>query len=483
MFEVCDEEVIRVTSETGTRIERDSMGEMDVPASALYGATTARAVQNFPISGLVFSRSFLRALGLIKGAAAEVNAALGLLPSDKTDLIARAAQEVADGQWDAEFPIDIFQTGSGTSTNMNANEVIASRAAQLSGQPGTRPVHPNDDVNMCQSSNDVIPAAIHVAAYLDIADRLLPALAHLQEILEQRARETHNVIKTGRTHLMDATPVRLGHAIGAWATQVSFARQRLESSLPRLAQLALGGTAVGTGLNAHPEYGVRIARVLAERTGHPFVEATDHFAAQAAMDTAVEVSGGLKAYAAGLTKIANDLRLMNSGPLAGLAEIVLPALQPGSSIMPGKINPVIPEAVMMVCAQVIGNDLTVTIGAQFGNFELNVMLPVIAHNLLQSIDLLTNASTVLADKAITGFTVNETRIAELVEKNPIMVTALNPIIGYDAAAKIAKTAYAEGRRVKDVAAEQTDIPSLELERLLDPASLAEGGIKGGGGGG
>ncbi|MEA2598134.1 MAG: fumarate hydratase, class [Thermomicrobiales bacterium] len=465
------------------RIERDSMGEMRVPASALYGATTARAVENFPISGLTFSRSFLRALGLIKGAAAEVNAALGLLSAEKADLIVRAAAEVADGRWDAEFPIDIFQTGSGTSTNMNANEVIASRAAQLSVQLNGRPVHPNDDVNMCQSSNDVIPAAIHLAAYLDVAERLLPALVHLQETLERRAAETHDVVKTGRTHLMDATPVRLGQAIGAWAAQVALARQRLESTLPRLAQLALGGTAVGTGLNAHPEFGARIARVLAERTGYPFVEAADHFAAQATMDTAVELSGGLKAYAAGLTKIANDLRWMNSGPQAGLAEIVLPALQPGSSIMPGKINPVIPEAVIMVCAQVIGNDLTVTIGAQFGNFELNVMLPVIAHNLLQSIELLTNASLVLADKAVAGFTVNRDRIADVVEKNPIMVTALNPIIGYDAAAKIAKRAYAEDRRVKDVAAELTDLSPAELDRLLDPAALAEGGIKGGGGGG
>jgi fumarate hydratase class II len=469
--------------ENAYRIERDSMGEMRVPASALYGATTARAVENFPISGLRFSRPFLRALGLIKGAAAEVNLALGLLPEGKARLIVQAAREVADGRWDAEFPIDIFQTGSGTSTNMNANEVIASRAAQLSGHPETRPVHPNDDVNMCQSSNDVIPAAIHLAAYLEVSERLLPALTHLQQTLERRAAETHDVVKTGRTHLMDATPVRLGQQIGGWTAQVAHARRRLEDTLPRLAQLALGGTAVGTGLNAHPEFGARIARALAERTGYPFVEAENHFAAQAAMDTAVELSGALKAYAAGLTKIANDLRWMNSGPQAGLAEIVLPALQPGSSIMPGKINPVIPEAVVMVCAQVVGNDVTVTIGTQSGNFELNVMLPVIAHNLLQSIELLSNASRVLADKAVAGFTVNRDRIADLVEKNPILVTALNPIIGYDAAARIAKRAYAENRRVKEVAAELTDLSPAELDRLLDPAALAEGGIKGGGGGG
>jgi fumarate hydratase, class II len=464
------------------RIERDSMGEVRVPADALYGATTARAVENFPISGLRFSRAFLRALGLIKRAAAEVNAALGLLPAAKADLIARAAGEVADGRWDDEFPIDVFQTGSGTSTNMNANEVIAARAAQLaaSGDPG---VHPNDDVNMCQSSNDVIPTAIHLAAYLEVAERLLPAMAHLQATLERRAAETRNVVKTGRTHLMDATPVRLGQAIGGWAAQVALARARILAVLPRLAELALGGTAVGTGLNAHPEFGARVAAALAERTGHPFVEATDHFAAQATQDTAAELSGQLKTYAVALTKIANDLRWMNSGPQAGLAEIVLPALQPGSSIMPGKINPVIAEATLMVCAQVIGNDLAVTVAAQAGNFELNVMLPVIAHNLLQSIDLLANASRLLADKAIAGFTVNEARIADLVEKNPILVTALNPIIGYDAAAKIAKRAYAEGRRVKEVAEELTDLSPAELDRLLDPAALAEGGIKGGGGGG
>lgn len=464
-----------------TRIERDSMGEMAVPSDALYGATTARAVENFPISSLRFSRSFLRALGLIKQACAQVNLELGLLDATKADLISRAAAEVANGDWDDHFPIDIFQTGSGTSTNMNANEVIASRAAILAG--GGRPVHPNDDVNMCQSSNDVIPAAINVAAYLEIAEHLLPAMSHLQSTLETRAAETVDVIKTGRTHLMDATPVRLGHEIGAWAAQVKQARERIESALPHLAQLAIGGTAVGTGINAHPEFGVGVARVLSATTSIPFVETENHFAAQAAQDTSVEVSGQLKAYAAALMKIANDLRWMNSGPQGGLAEIVLPALQPGSSIMPGKINPVIAEATMMVAAQVIGNDATVTIGAQMGNFELNVMLPVIAHNLLESIELLASTSTVLADKAIAGFTVNTEHIADLVEKNPIMVTALNPIIGYELGAKIAKRAYAEKRRVKEIAAEMTDLSPAELDRLLDPADLAEGGIKGAGGGG
>jgi fumarate hydratase, class II len=462
------------------RTVRDSMGEMQVPVDALYGATTARAVENFPISNLRFSRSFLHALGLIKASAAKVNEELGLLDPAFADVIEDAALEVASGAWDAEFPIDIFQTGSGTSTNMNANEVIASRSAQLRPEA---PPHPNDHVNMGQSSNDVIPSAIHVAAYIAIADDLLPALAHLEEAIRARADELHDVVKTGRTHLMDATPVRMSQTVGAWATQVRLGRERIESTLPRLARLAIGGTAVGSGLNAHPEFGARVAAQLAGRTGHPFVETDDHFEAQASQDTAAEVSGQLKALAAGLMKIANDLRLMNSGPISGLGEIVLPALQPGSSIMPGKINPVIAEATMMVSAQVIGNDAAITVGAQHGNFELNVMLPMIAHNLLESIELMSTMTRVLADKAIAGFAVNTGRIADLVDKNPIMVTGLNPIIGYDNAAKIAKQAYAEGRRVKDVAAELTDLSAAELDRLLDPAELAEPGIKGGASGG
>jgi fumarate hydratase, class II len=463
------------------RTVRDSMGEMQVPADALYGATTARAVENFPISNLRFSRSFLHALGLIKASTAKVNEDLGLLDPALADVIEDAALEVADGKWDAEFPIDIFQTGSGTSTNMNANEVISSRSAQL--RPDAAPPHPNDHVNMGQSSNDVIPSAIHVAAYIAIADELLPALTHLEQVIQARADELHDVVKTGRTHLMDATPVRMSQTVGAWATQIRLGRERIESSLPRLARLAIGGTAVGSGLNAHQEFGARVAAHLAERTGHPFVETDDHFESQASQDTAAEVSGQLKALAAGLMKIANDLRLMNSGPISGLGEIVLPALQPGSSIMPGKINPVIAEATMMVSAQVIGNDAAITVGAQHGNFELNVMLPMIAHNLLESIELLSTMSRVLADKAIAGFTVNMERIADLVDKNPIMVTALNPIIGYETGAKIAKQAYAEGRRVKDVAAEVTELSADELDRLLDPAELAEPGIKGAASGG
>lgn len=470
-------------SGSGARIERDSMGEMEVPADARYGATTARAILNFPISGLTFSRSFLRALGLIKSACASVNGDLGLLPPDKVRLIVAAADEMADGRWDDHFPIDIFQTGSGTSTNMNANEVIAHRANEL-GEGSVR-IHPNDDVNMCQSSNDVIPSAIHVAAALETIELLLPALRDLHRITLDRASELATVVKTGRTHLMDATPVTLGQEIGGWAAQIDLSIERIESTLPRIAELAIGGTAVGTGINAPHEFGALVAARLAERTGFPFVETRNHFAAQASMDSAAELSGQLKAYAVALMKIANDLRWMNSGPQAGLAEIVLPALQPGSSIMPGKINPVVAEATMMVCAQAIGNDLSVTIGAQMGNFELNVMLPMIAHNLLQSIELLAKTSEVLAQKAMAGFTVNREHIADLVERNPIMVTALNPIIGYELGARIAKTAYAENRRVKDVAADLSTLSAAELDDLLDPLAMTEGGVKSGatGGGG
>ncbi len=466
--------------QAGLRTVRDSMGDMQVPADALYGAGTARAVENFPISTLRFSRAFLHALGLIKASAAHVNRDLDLLAPDVAALIERGALEVADGTWDDEFPIDIFQTGSGTSTNTNANEVIATRAGRLDASVS---VHPNDQVNMGQSSNDVIPTAIHVSAYIAVAEQLLPALSHLEATLQRRAVETRDVIKTGRTHLMDATPVRLGDEIGGWAAQIRHARERITSTLPRVAKLAIGGTAVGTGLNAHPSFGKLVAANLAERTGHPFVETDNHFEAQAAQDTATELSGQLKVLAVALIKIANDLRWMNSGPQAGIGEIVLPALQPGSSIMPGKINPVIAEATMMVAAQVIGNDATITTSAQLGNFELNVMLPVIAHNLLQSIELLSTTCNVLADKAIAGFTVNTDHINDLVGKNPIMVTALNPLIGYDNAAKIAKRAYAEKRKVKDVALEETDLTAAHLDELLDPAALADPGTKGASSGG
>jgi fumarate hydratase class II len=458
------------------RIERDSLGEIRVPEDALYGAQTQRAIENFPISSIRFPRAFIRALGLIKVAAAEVNLELGMLDADKAQAIVQAAQEVADGQWDDHFPIDVFQTGSGTSTNMNANEVIANRATQiLGGELGSKLVHPNDHVNMGQSSNDVIPTALHLSAFLQVHEVLLPALRHLHITLERRVAEFDDVVKTGRTHLMDAMPIRLSQEISGWTYQVVQSIERIESCLPRLGRLALGGTAVGTGINAHPEFGGRVAARLSAFTGLPLFESEHHFAAQAAMDTATELSAHLKTSASALMKIANDMRWMNSGPIAGLGEISLPALQPGSSIMPGKINPVICEAVMMVCGQVMGNDLAVTVGNERGNFQLNVMLPLITHNLLQSITILGNAIQVLADKAVEGFTVDRRRVADLVEKNPVLVTALNPVIGYDRAAQIAKRAFAEGRRVKDIAAEMTDLSPEELDRLLDPRRLTQGG--------
>ena len=456
-----------------TRVERDSMGEVEVPAGALYGAQTQRAVQNFAISGLRFDRRFLRALGLIKLAAAGVNKELELLDEPVAEAIQQAALEVAEGRHDAHFPIDVFQTGSGTSTNMNANEVIANRANLLLGRPlGARePVHPNDHVNLGQSSNDVIPAAIHVAACLALVEELLPALDALQAAIDARAAEHSDVVKTGRTHLMDAMPLSVGQEMGAWATQVRLARERLTALLPELGDLAIGGTAVGTGVNAPKGYGRAVAARLAALTGFPFQEAGDHFAAQACSDTAVAVSALLKAAAVSMMKIANDLRWLNSGPQAGLAEITLPALQPGSSIMPGKINPVIPEAAAMVAAQVMGNDQAITVAGQAANFQLSVMLPVIARNLLESIALLAGASRALAERAVTGLVVNRERISALVERNPILVTALNPVIGYDRAAAIAKRAYEEGRPVREVAREMTDLPDEQLDELLDPRRM------------
>lgn len=460
-------------SEHSYRIEHDSMGEVRVPAQALYAAQTQRAVENFPISDLRLPRSMIRALGMIKAAAAAVNRDLGLMDDDMAAAIEAAAMEVADGIHDKEFPLDIFQTGSGTSSNMNANEVISALASKRLGAT----VHPNDHVNMGQSSNDVIPTAIHVAAYLDVAEKLLPALQHLQKVIEEKAATLDHVVTTGRTHLMDAMPVRISQEMGGWASQVAHGIDRMEAALPRLAELAQGATAVGTGINAHAEFGARIASKLAEMSGLPFVTSRNYFESLSTQDASVELSGQLKTVAVSLMKFANDLRWMNSGPIAGIGEIALPGLQPGSSIMPGKINPVIPEAVTMVCAQVMGNDVTIAIGGQSGSFQLNVMLPVIAHNLLQSIGLLSTASRVMADKAIAGFTVNEERIADLVGRNPILVTALNPVIGYEKGAKIAKTAYAEGRSLKDVALEQTDLSAEELDRLLDPRQLTEGGIQ------
>ncbi len=455
------------------RIERDSMGEVRVPATARYGAQTQRAVENFPISGLRFPRRFIEALALVKWAAATVNQELGLLAPDLAEAIAQSALEVAAGQHDGHFPLDIFQTGSGTSTNMNANEVIASLASE---RLGVR-VHPNDHVNMGQSSNDAIPTAIHVSACLSTTHDLLPALRHLHSTIQTKSASVAHVVKTGRTHLMDAMPITLAQELTGWAWQIAHGIERIESALPRLAKLAQGGTAVGTGINAHPEFATRFAARLAEQTGLPFQPNDSFFESLSAQDAIVELSGQVKTVAVSLMKIANDLRWMNSGPQAGLAEIRLQDLQPGSSIMPGKVNPVIPEAMAMVCAQVIGNDTTITIAGQSGNFQLNVMLPVIAYNMLQSLTTMANAARLLADKAIANFTVNEERLSAQVGRNPILVTALNPVIGYELGAKIAKRAYAEDRTVKEVALEMTSLSAEELDRLLDPRALTEGGIR------
>jgi fumarate hydratase class II len=456
------------------RVERDSMGELQVPASALWGAQTQRAVNNFPISGVTMPAAFVRALALVKWAAAHTNRGLGLLPDAIADAIEVSALKVANGMYAEQFPIDVFQTGSGTSSNMNANEVIAKLATQALGLP----VHANDHVNMSQSSNDSIPSAIHIAAAIELNGKLIPALEHLTAAIDSKAREVAGIVKTGRTHLMDAMPVRLDQELGGWAAQLRADAARLRGVMPRLTGLAQGGTAVGTGINAHPKFGAAFAETLARQTGIGFHPAEDYFEAMSSQDTAVELSGQLKTTAVSIMKIANDLRWMNSGPLAGLAEIALPGLQPGSSIMPGKVNPVIPEAATMVAAQVIGNDATITIAGQSGNFQLNVMLPVVALNLLQSIELLANVSYALADSAIKGFKVNKERLDEALERNPILVTALNPVIGYEKGAAVAKQAYKEGRPIRDVAAEQTQVTREQLRKLLDPLELTKGGIKG-----
>jgi fumarate hydratase class II len=445
------------------RTERDSMGELKVPAKALYGAQTQRAVDNFPVSGLTMPRDFIRALGLIKSAAAEANVKLGHLDKASAKAIRTAAEQVAAGGVDEHFPIDVFQTGSGTSSNMNANEVIAHLAAAA----GTT-VHPNDHVNAGQSSNDVIPTAILVSATLATTEKLLPALKHLRKTIDTRAKELKKVVKTGRTHLMDAMPITFGQELSGWSAQIADASERIT---------------VGTGINADPKFGPAVAVELSKLTGVKFESSENYFAGMAAQDAPVELSGQLRALAVAVMKIANDLRWMNSGPLAGLGEIELPALQPGSSIMPGKVNPVIPEAAAMVAAQVIGNDATIAIGGLSGNFQLNVMLPVIAYNLLQSIEILANVTVLLADKAIAGFKVNEEHIREALDKNPILVTALNPVIGYEKGAATAKQAYKEKRPIMDVALETTGLSKAELAKLLDPAALTKGGIHGGGGGG
>jgi fumarate hydratase class II len=459
-------------TDTKYRTEHDSMGELEVPANALYGAQTQRAIDNFPISGLTMPAAYIRALALVKYSCAEANLRLGLIDQNKARAIQAVAEQIAAGEYLQHFPVDVFQTGSGTSTNMNANEVIANLASSTSGEA----IHPNDHVNMSQSSNDVIPTTIHVSASMEISQKLIPALLHLINTLEIRAVELHSVVKTGRTHLMDAMPITLGQELGTWKDQVRDNLNRLNESLNRLHALPQGGTAVGTGINAHPEFGINVARTLAEKTGIAFRPMNNLFVGLASQDTAIEMSGQLKTLAVTLMKIANDLRWMNSGPLAGLSEIELPALQPGSSIMPGKINPVIPEAVAMVCAQVIGNDTTITIAGQSGNFQLNVMLPVIAYNLSQSIELLSNAARQLADKAIDGFQVKPENIQVALSRNPILVTALNRVIGYEKGAAIAKKAYAESRPLLEVAMEMTDLSEEKLRQLLDPAQLTQGGI-------
>jgi fumarate hydratase, class II len=461
------------------RVEKDSMGSLKVPVAALWGAQTQRAVENFPVSGLTMPRAFIRALGLIKASAAEVNATLGTLDPKASKHIVEAALEVAAGQHDAQFPVDVFQTGSGTSSNMNANEVIASLASKkLRGK-----IHPNDHVNYGQSSNDVIPTAIHVSAALGLQEQLLPALEHLAKVLERKARKLKDVTKTGRTHLMDAMPVRFDQELGGWAQQIRNDIARLKAVQPRIQALAQGGTAVGTGINAHPQFGQKFAAALSKRTGIKFTASPDYFESLSSQDVAAELSGQLKVTAVSLMKIANDLRWMNAGPLAGIGEIELPALQPGSSIMPGKVNPVIPEATCMVAAQVIGNDATITVAAASGNFQLNVMLPVIALNLIQSIELLANVSRLLADKAIAGFKVRKDHIKEALDRNPILITALNAVIGYEKGAEIAKKAYKKGQPVLDVARENTRIDEETLKKLLDPTELTKGGIKGPGGAG
>jgi len=468
---------------TTTRIEKDSLGEIEVPSDVYWGAQTERARRNFPVSGLRFQRRFIQALGLVKGECAAENAALGIVETRLAEAIGRAAEEVYAGELDAHFPLDIYQTGSGTSTNMNANEVISNRAIELLG--GTigskQPVHPNDHVNAGQSSNDVIPTALHVAAYAAVAEDLEPALARLAAALDAKAEELDDVVKIGRTHLQDAVPVRLGQSFGGYAQQARNGLARLAAVKPRLAELALGGTAVGTGLNAPAGFADAVIARMARRTGHPFVPAPNKFEALAAKDAAVEASGALTAIAASFTKIANDLRWLASGPRCGIGEIALPSLQPGSSIMPGKVNPVIPEMTLMVAAQVMGNHQTIAIGGMSGNFELNVMMPVIAYNLLQSIHLLTSAANLLVDRCIAGVVANRERCEQLVELSLAMVTALAPRIGYDAAAAIAKESVATGKTVRELCVEKRVLPPDELAAVLDARAQTYGGIVGGGG--
>ena len=466
-----------------TRIERDSMGEMQVPADAYYGASTQRAVLNFPISDLRFPRQFIRALGQIKQAAAQTNEELGLVEPGIARAIVRAAQEVIDGKLDQHFVLDIFQTGSGTSTNMNANEVIANRAGELmGGERGSRKVHPNDHVNFGQSSNDVIPTAIHLSALVSIEHDLVPALQGLQRALQQKADEFMPVVKTGRTHLQDATPIRLGQEFLGYAGQIERAIARMQHAQSELSEVALGGTAVGTGVNTHPEFAGRVCLRLSEMNGVDVHETSNHFQAQNTLDNIVETSGALNTLAVSLMKIANDIRWLGSGPRAGIGEIDLPAVQPGSSIMPGKVNPVIAESVCMVCAQVMGNHTTITIAGQAGNFEINVMMPVAAYNLLQSIALLAAAARNFTEQCIEGIAATS-KGPEMVERGLAICTALAPVIGYDAAANLSKEAYKTGQTIREVARERTNLSEEELDRILDPAAMTKPGLEGGPAGG
>ena len=455
----------------GFREEKDSMGSIGVPDNAYYGAQTQRAIENFPISGLTFPPEFIHALALIKQCSAQVNKELGLLPAEIADAIIAAAREVMAAKHADQFPVDVFQTGSGTSTNMNMNEVLSSRANEIiTGQKGgNSPVHPNDHVNLCQSSNDVIPSAIHVAALTAIRNRLLPSLQVLHQSLSEKSAAFMDIEKIGRTHLQDAIPITLGQEFSGYARQIELGLDRIKATQERLAELTLGGTAVGTGANTHPEFAAKAIALIAEHTRAPFRKAANHFEAQAAQDAAVETSGALKTLAVSLVKIANDIRWLASGPRCGFGEINIPSLQPGSSFMPGKVNPVIPEAVVQVAAQVVGNDTTITIGGQSGNFELNAMLPVLAYNLLHSISLLSAASEVFALKCVKGITANRRKCSSNIEQSLALVTALVPQIGYDKAAEIARKAYDTGKTIRAVALEERVLREAELERLLGPA--------------
>ena len=467
-----------MSTNPNTRIERDSMGEMEVPADAYYGASTRRAQLNFPISDLRFPRSFIRALALIKLAAARVNHGLGLLDGNIAAAVEQAAQEVAEGKLDDQFVVDVFQTGSGTSTNTNANEVIANRATEImGGQRGSRLVHPNDHVNMGQSSNDVIPTAIHLSALTEISERLAPALERLRAALEEKSREFWPIIKTGRTHLQDATPIRLGQEFKGYAGQVEYGIRRLRHAQEELSEVALGGTAVGTGVNTHPEFAGLVCQVLTELTNVPVRETDNHFQSQATLDAVVEASGALRTIALSLHKMANDIRWMGAGPRASLGEMELPVVQPGSSIMPGKVNPVIAESVVQVVAQVVGNDATVAQAGQGGYFELNTMMPVAAYNLLQSISLLAASADNFAEQCVKGLKATETGPA-MVERGLMLGTALTPAIGYDKAAEIAKEAAATGATIREVAKKKTSLTDDQLDELLDPAKMTEPGLGG-----